>query len=81
MDNVVYGIFSGRPCTDTEFRAFLCYEAVFIDYVDYWLCANAMSEFNLTIDNLLDRHDNVSHSSAAYYNAPINYMLSYTQKF
>ena len=42
---------------------------------------DAMSEFTLTIDNLLDRHDNTSYSSATYYNAPINYMLSYTQKF
>ncbi|MDF2875423.1 MAG: btuB 3 [Sporomusa sp.] len=42
---------------------------------------DATSEINLSIDNLLDRQDNVNHTSSAYYTAPINYMLSYKYKF
>lgn len=42
---------------------------------------DATSEINLSIDNLLDRQDNVNHGSSAYYSAPINYMLSYKYKF
>jgi len=38
-------------------------------------------ELTLTIDNLLDRRDNLSHSSSSYYNAPFNFMMSYTQKW
>lgn len=44
-------------------------------------CPDAASEISLTIDNVLDRRDNYSHSSSNYYCAPINYMLSYTYKF
>ncbi|WP_312337665.1 TonB-dependent receptor plug domain-containing protein [Anaerospora hongkongensis] len=39
------------------------------------------SEINLSIDNILDRQDNVTHSSSAYYSTPINYLLSYKYKF
>lgn len=39
------------------------------------------SEINLSIDNVLDRQDNTTHSSSAYYSTPINYMLSYKYKF
>ena len=39
------------------------------------------SELSLTIDNLLDRHDIVSHSSSSYYSAPINFLLEYKYKF
>ncbi len=39
------------------------------------------SEINLSIDNILDRQDNITHASSAYYSTPINYMLSYKYKF
>ncbi|WP_276840426.1 TonB-dependent receptor, partial [Anaerovibrio lipolyticus] len=39
------------------------------------------SDISLTIDNLLNRKDVVSHSSSIYYNPPISFMLSFTQKF
>jgi len=39
------------------------------------------SEFSLTIDNLLDRDDIVSHSSSSYYSAPINFLFEYKYKF
>lgn len=39
------------------------------------------SEINLSIDNILDRQDNINHASSAYYSTPINYMLSYKYKF
>ena len=42
---------------------------------------DSWSEINLTIDNLLNRHDVLTHSSSAYYGPGINYMLSFTQKF
>ena len=40
-----------------------------------------LTEINLSIDNVLDRHDVLTHSSSAYYGPGINYMLSVTQKF
>lgn len=40
-----------------------------------------LTEINLSIENLLDRRDVVSHSSAAYYTPGTNFMLSVTQKF
>lgn len=43
--------------------------------------ADKRHEFNLSIENLLDRKDNVNHTTSAYYSAPINYMLSYKYKF
>lgn len=42
------------------------------------------SEFALTIDNLLDRNDNVSNTmkdGGAYYYTPINFLFTYTYKF
>lgn len=39
------------------------------------------SEFSLTIDNLLDRDDIVTHSSSSYYSAPINFLFEYKYKF
>ncbi len=42
---------------------------------------DAVSAINLSIDNVLDRQDNVNHTSSAYYTTPINYMLSYKYKF
>lgn len=40
-----------------------------------------LTEINLSIDNVLDRHDVLTHSSSTYYGPGINYMLSVTQKF
>ena len=38
-------------------------------------------EFNLTVDNLLDREDNMGHTGTYYYTAPVNFLLSYKYKF
>ena len=39
------------------------------------------SEVTLAMDNILDRQDNVNHSSSYYYSTPFTYLLSYTYKF
>ena len=39
------------------------------------------SEFELTVDNVFDRHDVISKGTSPYYAAPCNFMLSFTQKF
>lgn len=39
------------------------------------------SEIALSMDNILDREDNVNHSSSYYYSTPFTYLLSYTYKF
>jgi len=42
------------------------------------------SEISLIVDNIFDRHDNVSNTmkdGGAYYYTPINFLLSYTYKF
>lgn len=39
------------------------------------------NEFELTIDNVLDRKDNTMHTGASYYTAPTSYLLSYTHRF
>ena len=39
------------------------------------------TEVALSIDNILDRKDNFSHSSSYYYSAPVNYLLSFSYKF
>ena len=39
------------------------------------------SEFNLNIDNLLDRRDRTSNSSSDYFCLPTTFMLNYTYKF
>lgn len=43
--------------------------------------ADKHNEFVLSIDNVLDRQDNVNHTTSAYYSAPTNYMLTYQYKF
>lgn len=43
--------------------------------------ADKNNEFNLSIDNVLDRQDNVNHTSSYYYSTPFTYLLSYTYKF
>lgn len=39
------------------------------------------SDINLSIDNVLDRRDNVNHSSSYYYSTPVTFLLSYNYKF
>lgn len=39
------------------------------------------TEVALSVDNILDRKDNLSHSSSYYYSAPVNYLLSFSYKF
>ena len=39
------------------------------------------SDITLTIDNILDRSDNMSHTGSTYYTTPCNFLLSYTYKF
>lgn len=38
-------------------------------------------EFSLTVDNLLDREDNLGHTGTYYYTTPINFLLSYKYTF
>lgn len=38
-------------------------------------------EIALSMDNILDRNDNISHTSSNYYGTPFTYLLSYTYKF
>lgn len=42
---------------------------------------NEKSDILLTIDNVLDRQDVISHTSSDYYATPRNFMLSYRYKF
>lgn len=42
---------------------------------------DAAQEITLTVKNVLNRHDVISHSSSTYYDAPASYMLNYTYKF
>lgn len=42
---------------------------------------NKQDTVSLTVDNLLDRQDNLSHSGYDYYSTPINYLLSYKHTF
>ena len=42
---------------------------------------NEVSDINLAINNILDRDDNVSHSSSHYSSSPFNYLLTYRYKF
>ena len=39
------------------------------------------NEFSLTINNLLDRHDVISHGVSTYYTAPASFLFSYAYKF
>ena len=43
--------------------------------------ADKQNSFTLTMDNLLDREDNLSHSGSEYYSTPFNLMLTYIYKF
>ena len=43
--------------------------------------ADKNHEFTLSMDNVLDRQDNVNHTSSYYYSTPFTYLLSYTYKF
>lgn len=39
------------------------------------------NEFSLNMDNILDRRDNVSHTSSYYYGTPFSFMVNYAYKF
>ena len=43
--------------------------------------ADKQSSISLTLDNLLNREDNLSHSGSEYYSTPFNFMLTYNYKF
>ena len=43
--------------------------------------ADKQSSISLTLDNLLNREDNLSHSGSEYYSTPFNFLLSYNYKF
>ena len=43
--------------------------------------ADKNNEINLNVDNVLDRRDNVNHSSSSYYSTPFTFLLSYNYKF
>lgn len=43
--------------------------------------ADENNEFTLSMDNILDRRDNVNHSSSYYYSTPYTFLLSYNYKF
>ena len=42
---------------------------------------NKQDEVSLSIENVLDRKDIISHTSAYFYSTPTNYLLSYRHKF
>lgn len=42
---------------------------------------NAQNDILFTLDNVLDRHDNISHTSSYYYSTPRNFLLSWRYKF
>lgn len=42
---------------------------------------NKVSDIMLSIDNLLNRKDIVSHTSSDYYATPRNFLLSYRYRF
>ncbi len=43
--------------------------------------ADKQNSLTLTLDNLLNREDNLSHSGSEYYSTPFNFMMSYNYKF
>lgn len=43
--------------------------------------ADKKQDITLTMDNVLDRNDNLSHTGGYYYSTPFNFLLSYTYKF
>ena len=53
----------------------------FLTSMNVQYAPSATDTISLSIDNLLDRKDNLSHTSSYYYSTPINYMVSYSHKF
>ena len=53
----------------------------FLTSLNVQYAPSATDTISLSIDNLLDRKDNLSHTSSYYYSTPINYMVSYSHKF
>lgn len=43
--------------------------------------ADKKQDITLTMDNVLDRKDNLSHTGGSYYATPFNFLLSYNYKF
>ena len=43
--------------------------------------ADKQNSISLTLDNLLNREDNLSHSGSEYYSTPFNFLLSYNYNF
>lgn len=43
--------------------------------------ADKQNSVTLTLDNLLNREDNLSHTGSEYYSTPFNFLLSYNYKF
>ncbi len=43
--------------------------------------ADDQNSVTLSMDNILDRRDNIGHSGSNYYTTPFNFMLSYDHKF
>jgi iron complex outermembrane receptor protein len=71
---------SGRVQTPSSEHSFAT-KPYFLTTLNTTYSPDAANEITLTIDNILNREDNLSHSSSTYYSAPINYMLKYTYKF
>ena len=56
----------------------------FLTTLNATYCPDKNSEIALTVDNLLDRNDNLSNTmsnNGAYYATPCNFLLTYTYKF
>lgn len=62
-----------------------CFQPLIYNFVRSMIAARDSPDKNtevvLSVDNILDRKDNLSHSSSYYYSAPVNYLLSFSYKF
>jgi len=80
MSSLTGSYLSGRVQTPSSEHSFAT-KPYFLTTLNTTYSPDAANEITLTIDNVLNRKDNLSHSSSTYYSAPTNYMLSYTYKF
>lgn len=69
-----------RVMTPTSTHSFAT-KPYFLTSLNVQYAPDKNSTITLSIDNLLDRNDNVSHTSSYYYATPTNYLLSYRYKF
>lgn len=68
----------GSPSTKHSFEI----KPYFLTSLTASYSADKQSSVTLTVDNILNREDNLSHSgSGEYYSTPTNFMLTYTYKF